>query len=96
VDMADGDDDRDDLDEAMTSDLDQAGADVNQDEGTDEETIVLDAYDLDHDGKVSIVEDARARLGVIDASLEEHAKQPGITGAIADAAHRALDKLDND
>jgi len=85
--MADG--DGDDLDEAVTSDLDQEA-------GEDDETIVLDAYDLDDDGKVSIIEDARARLGVIDASLEEHAKQPGVTGAIADVAHRALDKLDND
>ncbi|HWM19401.1 MAG TPA: hypothetical protein VNO51_06925 [Ilumatobacteraceae bacterium] len=85
--MADG--DGDDLDEAVTSDLDQ-------EPGEDDETIVLDAYDLDDDGKVSIIEDARARLGVIDASLEEHAKQPGVTGAIADVAHRALDKLDND
>jgi hypothetical protein len=85
--MADG--DGDDLDEAMTSDLDQ-------EPGEDDEAIVLDAYDLDEDGKVSIIEDARARLGVIDASLEEHAKQPGVTGAIADVAHRALDKLDND
>ena len=43
-----------------------------------------------------IVEDARVRLGIIDANLEEHAKEPGVKGAIADVAHRALDKLDND
>jgi hypothetical protein len=87
--MADGDDDRDDPDEAVTSEPDS-------EPGEDDETVVLDAYDLDHDGKVSIIEDARARLGVIDASLEEHAKEPGVTGALADVAHRALDKLDND
>ncbi len=88
--MADHDDELDDeLDDEMPADLDREPAE-------DDENVLLDAYDLDHDGKVSIIEDVRARLGVVDANLEEHAKQPGVKGTIADAAHRALDKLDND
>ncbi|MCU0259376.1 MAG: hypothetical protein MUE78_00005 [Ilumatobacteraceae bacterium] len=56
----------------------------------------LEAYDLDDDGKVSLVEGARAQLGVIDARLEEIAEHGGITGKLADAAHHVVDKLDND
>jgi hypothetical protein len=89
--MADG-DDSDDLDEATTSDLDEDPNEFDE----EDEAVQLEAFDLDHDGKVSIIEDARVRLGMIDASLEEHAKEPGVKGAIADIAHRALDKLDND
>jgi hypothetical protein len=90
--------DHDDVDDESPPDLDEAVGEDEEDEavGEDDEIVLLDAYDLDHDGKVSIIEDTRARLGVIDANLEEHAKQPGVKGAIADVAHRALDKLDND
>jgi hypothetical protein len=56
----------------------------------------LGAYDLDGDGKISMVESERARLGLVDARLEEIAEEGGIKGKLADAAHHVLDKLDND
>jgi len=56
----------------------------------------LEAYDLDEDGKISIVENERARLGIVDARLEELAEQDGITGPVADVAHQIVDRLDND
>jgi len=54
------------------------------------------AFDLDGDGKISTIEAERARLGVVDARLEEIAEQGGVKGAIADALHKVVDKLDND
>ena len=63
------------------------------DEPTDEE---LAAFDLDHDGKISIVESERARLGIVDARLEEIAEEGGLKGKLAEGAHHLLDKLDND
>jgi hypothetical protein len=65
-------------------------------EDPEAETSRLGAYDLDGDGKISMVEDARARLGVIDADLEHAAQEGGIKGKIAEAAHHIVDKLDND
>lgn len=62
----------------------------------DDDAARLDAYDLDDDGKVSLVEDARASLGVVDARLEELAEEPGLKGRLANAAHKVTDKLDND
>lgn len=56
----------------------------------------LGAYDLDGDGEISPIEDVRARLGVIDAELEQAAEEGGIKGKIAGAAHRIVDKFDND
>ena len=56
----------------------------------------LEAYDLDGDGKISIVENERARLGIVDARLEELAEHDGVTGAVAEAAHKVVDRLDND
>jgi hypothetical protein len=56
----------------------------------------LDAYDLDGDGRISLVEGERARLGLVDARLEELAERDGITGKLAQAAHEVLDKFDND
>ena len=59
----------------------------------------LDAYDLDGDGKISVIEAQRARLGVVDARMEEIAEQTGVKGLkgkAAEAAHKVLDKLDND
>lgn len=56
----------------------------------------LEIFDLDHDGKVSATEDMRARLGIVDARLEEIAGEGGIKGKLADGAHHLLDKLDND
>lgn len=56
----------------------------------------LETFDLDHDGKVSATEDMRARLGLVDARLEEIAEEGGIKGKLAEGAHHLLDKLDND
>ncbi len=61
-----------------------------------DEDVRLDAYDLDDDGKISLVEDARANLGVVDAQLEALADEPGLKGRLANAAHKLTDKLDND
>ncbi len=58
--------------------------------------IELAAYDLDGDGKISVLESERARLGLVDARLEEIAEDGGIKGKLADAAHHVIDKLDND
>jgi hypothetical protein len=65
-------------------------------ENDDDEAVRLDAYDLDDDGKISLVEDARANLGVVDAQLEALADEPGLKGRLANAAHKITDKLDND
>jgi hypothetical protein len=62
----------------------------------DDEGVRLDAYDLDDDGKISLIEDARANLGVVDARLETLAEEPGLKGRLANAAHKVTDKLDND
>lgn len=56
----------------------------------------LEAFDLDHDGKISLVESERARLGVVDARLEEIAEEGGLKGKLAEGVHRIVDKLDND
>ncbi|MEP7045236.1 MAG: hypothetical protein ABI949_01080 [Ilumatobacteraceae bacterium] len=66
------------------------------DDGATPEEVELETFDLDGDGKVSLIEAERARLGLVDARLEEIAGEGGVKGAIADAAHRVLDKLDND
>lgn len=60
------------------------------------EASALAAYDLDGDGKISPIEEARAVLGVADARLEQVAEEGGLKGKIADAAHHLVDKLDND
>ena len=39
--------------------------------------IELAAYDLDGDGKISVLESERARLGLVDARLEEIAQRRG-------------------
>ena len=56
----------------------------------------LETFDLDGDGKISLIEAERARLGLVDARLEEIATHGGITGSLAEAAHNILDRLDND
>lgn len=56
----------------------------------------LAAFDLDEDGEIGVVESERARLGVVDARLEEVAEEGGVKGKIADIAHKVVDKLDND
>ena len=63
---------------------------------TPEEALELDTYDLNHDGTISPVEGARATLGLVDARLEEIAEGDGVVGKIAEAAHKIVDKLDND
>ena len=63
---------------------------------TDATSDQIDAYDLDGDGKISLVENERARLGIVDAKLEELAERDGITGKLAQAAHEVVDRLDND
>lgn len=63
----------------------------------DSDDAQVEAYDLDGDGKVSAIEAERARLGIVDARLEEIAEtDDGIKGKLAQAAHQILDKLDND
>ncbi|MFT3853804.1 MAG: dienelactone hydrolase family protein [Ilumatobacteraceae bacterium] len=59
-------------------------------------SIETETFDLDGDGKVSLAEEARARMGLLDARLEEAAEHGGITGKIAGAVHKLTDKLDND
>lgn len=56
----------------------------------------VDAYDLDDDGKISIVEMGRAQIGIVDAHMEELAEHDGVTGKLAEVAHKVLDALDND
>ncbi len=56
----------------------------------------IDAYDLDDDGKISLVEQGRATLGIVDARAAELAEHEGVGGKLAEAAHKVLDKLDND
>ena len=69
---------------------------VDGDDGDDGEDAALDPYDLDQDGKVSLIEAERGRLGIVDARMEELADEPGIKGKLAEAAHKILDELDND
>lgn len=71
----------------------QPGDDAGDDARPAEE---LEAFDLDHDGKISLVESERARLGVVDARLEEIAEEGGLKGKLAEGVHRIVDKLDND
>jgi hypothetical protein len=60
------------------------------------EELELETFDLDGDGKISMIEAERARLGLVDARLEEIAEEGGLKGSIAEAAHKVLDKFDND
>lgn len=69
--------------------------DGTESDGEDIEALV-DAYDLDEDGKISLIEQGRAQLGVVDARLEEIAEGDGPIAKIADAAHHVVDRLDND
>mgnify|MGYP000473974282 CR=1 FL=1 len=62
---------------------------------TDDE-LDLVSFDLNDDGKISPLEGARQEIGLVDARLEEIAKEGGVKGKLADAAHHVLDKLDND
>jgi hypothetical protein len=66
------------------------------DPGHEADADELDAFDLDHDGKISIIEEERARLGVVDARLEDLADKGGVVGKVAHLAHEIVDKFDND
>jgi hypothetical protein len=75
------------------------GSEITPEPTDDELTpdeLDLETLDLDGDGKVSLLEAQRARLGLIDARLEEIAEEGGIKGSLAEAAHKVVDKLDND
>ncbi len=74
---------------------DDPQTDPSAEKVADEESFVA-AYDLDGDGEVSAVEDARAVLGLADARLEQIADEGGAKGKLAEAAHKIVDKLDND
>jgi hypothetical protein len=56
----------------------------------------LAAFDADDDGKIGILDEERARLGIVDARLEQLAEKDGVLGKIAHVAHEVVDKLDND
>jgi hypothetical protein len=56
----------------------------------------VEAYDLDDDGKISLTEMGRAKIGIVDARLEQIAEEDGITGKVAGAVHKVLDAIDND
>jgi hypothetical protein len=62
----------------------------------EEQEAAVAAQDLNEDGKVSIVEELRSDLGVVDARLEAIADEGGVKGKLAKAAHEVVDKLDND
>ena len=66
------------------------------DEELTPEDAELEALDLNGDGTVSVIELERARLGLIDARLEEIADEGGLKGSVAEVAHKVLDKFDND
>ena len=75
-------------DEAAGDPVDEAAESVDQAE--------LDAYDLDDDGSISLTENVRGELGMLDAHAAELAEEPGLKGKVARVTHRLLDKLDND
>jgi hypothetical protein len=66
------------------------------DPAPDDDTAELDAYDLDDDGQVSLTENLRGELGMLDAQAEQAAEEPGLKGKTAKVVHRILDKFDND
>ena len=42
----------------------------------------LDAYDLDDDGRISLTENVRAELGMLDAHAGEMAEESGLKGKV--------------
>ncbi len=74
------------------------------DEGTpipsdDDDALEIETFDADHDGKIGLIDGYRATLGLVDAELEiaaDKAEHKGVKGHLADAAHKLVDKLDND
>ncbi|CAB4364242.1 MAG: hypothetical protein F2681_01290 [Actinobacteria bacterium] len=66
---------------------------------SDDEALELETFDADHDGKIGLIDGYRATLGLVDAELEiaaDKAEHKGVKGHLADAAHKLVDKLDND
>lgn len=83
--------------EGMSNDeTPQATTDETASTSESDEELDLVSFDLNDDGKISPLEGARQEIGLIDARLEQIAKEGGVKGAMADAAHHVLDKLDND
>ena len=60
------------------------------------EELELETFDVDGDGKIGVIDAERARLGIIDARLEQIAEEGGLAGSLAGAAHNIVDRLDND
>ena len=60
------------------------------------EELELETFDVDGDGKIGVIDAERARLGLIDARLEQIAEEGGLAGTLAGAAHNIVDRLDND
>lgn len=60
------------------------------------EELELETFDVDGDGKIGVIDAERARLGLIDARLEQIADDGGLAGSLAGAAHSIVDRLDND
>jgi hypothetical protein len=88
-----------DADEATPTDeqpADAADETSAEEQAAADEQVTVDAFDLDGDGKVSLTEDWRAEIGIVDARAEELADKPGVKGKVARAVHRLLDRFDND
>ena len=60
------------------------------------EELELETFDVDGDGRIGVIDAERARLGLIDARLEQIAEEGGLAGSLAGAAHNIVDRLDND
>lgn len=58
--------------------------------------VELEVFDADHDGHIGVLDAERARLGIVDAELEQASHEGGVKGKLADLAHKVIDKLDND
>jgi hypothetical protein len=82
--------------DAVPDAADAAAAEEAATEEIAAEEAELDAYDLDEDGRVSLTENVRGELGMLDARAAEVAEEDGLKGKLGKAAHRLLDKLDND
>ena len=59
---------------------DAAGA--TPDDTNEPDEAALEAFDLDGDGRISVTENARAELGIVDAQAEEMGDEPGLKGKI--------------
>lgn len=70
--------------------------DEESDDAAAESERLLAIYDLNKDGKISLVEIWRATLGIVDARMQTLAEREDVLGKLATAAHRLLDRFDND